>query len=96
MLPSPQPQPNATGEQQGLPQPPSTQSTTRESLAQRATPKPSTSRQPQTEQTVGYQGTPESQQTVKDIMGDYPPRIEGNQQWSNWNPTPQTGNSTPN
>ena len=43
VLPSPQPQPNATGEQQGLPQPPSTQSTTRESLAQRATPKPSTS-----------------------------------------------------
>ena len=72
VLPSPQPQPNATGEQQGLPQPPSTQSTTRESLAQRATPKPSTSRQPQTEQTVGYQGTPESQRTVKDIMGDYP------------------------
>ena len=72
VLPSPQPQPNATGEQQGLPQPPSTQSTTRESLAQRATPKPSTSRQPQTKQTVGYQGTPESQRTVKDIMGDYP------------------------
>ena len=72
VLPSPQPQPNATGEQQGLPQPPSTQSTTRESLAQRAIPKPSTSRQPQTEQTVGYQGTPEPQRTVKDIMGDYP------------------------
>ena len=72
VLPSPQSQPNTTGEQQGLPQPPSTQSTTRESLAQRATNKPSTSRQPQTEQTVGYQGTPESQRTVKDIMGDYP------------------------
>ena len=60
VLPSPQSQPDVTGEQQGLPQPPSTQSTTRESLAQRATPKPSTSGQPQSEQTVGYQGTPVS------------------------------------
>ena len=69
VLPSP---PNQLNKPQGLPQPPPSQPTSRESLAQRAIPKPSSSKQPQTEPTIDCQGTPQAQRTVQDIMGNYP------------------------
>ena len=67
----PPPQQDQSNEPQGLPQPPPSQPTSRESLTQRAVPRPSSSKQPQSEPPVGYQGTPQAQRTVEDIMGDY-------------------------
>ena len=71
VLPLPAPtQPNGS---QGLLQPPPPpQPTSRESLAHRAVAKPSSSKQPQTKPTIGYQGTPQAQRTVEDVMDDYP------------------------
>ena len=68
----PPPQLNQPSKPQELPQPPPSQPTSRESLARRAIPKPSSSKHPQMEPTVGYHGTPQAQRTVQDIMGDYP------------------------
>ena len=63
---------NQPSKPQELPQPPPSQPTSRESLAHRAIPKPSSSKHPQTDPTIGYQGTPQAQRTVQVIMGDYP------------------------
>ena len=69
----PSPPPSQPSESQGLLQPPPlSQPTSRESLALRAVPKPSSSKQPQTKPTIGYQGTPQAQRTVEDVMDDYP------------------------
>ena len=64
--------PSQPSESQGLLKPPPPpQPTSRKSLAQRAVPMPSSSKQPQTKPTIGYRGTPQAQRTVEDIMGDY-------------------------
>ena len=71
VLPSPPPSQSTEG--QGIMQPlPPSQPTSRESLAQRAIPKPSSSKQQQSKPTIGYQGTPQAQRTVEDVMDDYP------------------------
>ena len=76
----PPPPPTQSNEPQGLPQPISSQSSSRESLAQRSTvQQPSSSKQPPQEPTIGYQGTPPSQKTVEDTMGDFPDvRVKNN------------------
>ena len=67
------PPPSQSTEGQGIMQPlPPSQPTSRESLAQRAIPKPSSSKQQQSKPTIGYQGTPQAQRTVEDVMDDYP------------------------
>ena len=66
VLPPPPPPPPPQ-----IPEPtPPPQSSSRSNLLQRATPRPQTSRAPQSP-SVGYQGTSDPQRTVKDIMSEY-------------------------
>ena len=57
---------------QGLPQPILSQSSSRDSLAKRSTPRPTSSQQQKQEPIFGYQSTPQSQKTVEVIKHDYP------------------------